>query len=221
MKETESFAKLCEVMATLFSEEGCPWDKAQTHESLRPHLLEEAYEVADAIDAKDSEGLKEELGDLLYHVMMHSTIAEKNGLFNLAEVLDKATDKLITRHTHVFGNDVASTGEAAVETWEANKLKEKGIRTPLENMKAVPKALPALSRAEKVIKRSKKDFEAGSTLDEIHGLLDELFEADSDIGANMEKSGKILLLLTAFYIKKEINAEFSLTNATQAFINSF
>ena len=218
MREEENFTELCKVVDTLLGENGCPWDKAQTHQSLRSDLLEESYEVADAIDQKDMTALCEELGDLLLHVIMHSRIAEKEGHFNLSDVVGQVADKLVRRHSHIFGGDIAVSPAEAEKTWEANKNKEKAIFTPLQNMKAVPKALPALERAQKVIKRSKMEF-PGST-DEIRTLLDNLEKTELEM-PKMENIGRILFFIAIISTKIQINAEFSLTKVTQEFINSF
>jgi len=224
MSENNSFTKLSDVMDTLFSENGCPWEKAQTHQSIRGDLLEESYEVAEAIDNSDMSALKEELGDLFLQVILHSRIAEANGEFNLDEVMERLTKKLISRHSHIFGEDTVKTSEEALQSWEANKMREKAIFTPLENMQAVPKALPALARAQKVIKRSDKDFAKGFSIktatSEIRVLLDNLDKKGSN-EVEIEIYGKILFLMTQILTKKQINAEFALTNAVQTFINSF
>ena len=230
-------------MDTLLGENGCPWDRAQTHKSLRPHLLEESYEVADAIDNDDMAALSEELGDLLLQVILHSRIAEKEDHFTLGTVIDQLAEKLIRRHTHIFASDVAQSAKSAEETWEANKMKEKSISTPLENMEAVPKALPALIRTQKVIKRSGQDFDLQDIIEEMETILQGIKkeinkEIKKDIKKTIKKEtaeykgkngdcedeeifGKFLFLTTALFAKMQLNAEFSLTNATLAFINSF
>ena len=238
MQENKQFAKLCEIMDTLLGENGCPWDRSQTHQSLRPHLLEESYEVADAIDNGDMTALQEELGDLLLQVILHSRIAEKEKHFSLSDVIGDVSKKLVQRHTHIFqqssGTAVASDNSGSAMTpkdvekiWEENKNKEKSINTPLENMEAVPKALPALARAQKVVKRSERDFSCEDLLSEIRHLLDESsqfaesYPHEESQQENMEKYGNILFHLAALLTKMQINAEFSLTNATFTFINSF
>jgi len=228
MTEQKALTELCQVVDTLLGENGCPWDKAQTHQSLRADLLEETYEVADAIDNMDMPALREELGDLFLQVLMHSRIAEVEGHFNLSDVFNDVAKKLVSRHSHIFGEDKANNAEDAIITWEANKIKENGISSPLENMQAVPKALPALIRAQKVIKRSDDNFKdlfsTKSALDEIKLLLDNLRDGASEDSssnkAEMEICGKILFLISQISVKKQINAEFSLTNAVQEFINS-
>ena len=217
MVERDVFVELCGVVDVLMGEGGCAWDRAQTHASLRQHLLEESYEVADAIDLEDYGALREELGDLMLQVIMHSRIAAKSGRFGLADVMGDVAQKLVRRHTHIFGDDVANSSEEVVGIWEANKLAEKDISSPLENMSAVPKALPALARAQKVLKRSGQEFSKESLISEIRTLIDKL-DAGED---KMENHGSIFLFMAALSAKNQINAEFSLTNAIQAFINTF
>jgi len=217
MKEQECFTKLCKVMDILLGDNGCAWDRAQTHKSLRNLLLEESYEAADAIDQEDMAALQEELGDVLLHVIIHSRIAEKEGHFSLTDVINQVSEKLVRRHSHIFGEDKAKTPQSVEKTWEANKMKEKALFTPLENMQAVAKALPALERAAKVFKRSGKDLSHKALIDEIRLLLEDLGSHPKSI----ESYGEILFLMAALSIKMQINAEFSLTNSTQAFINSF
>lgn len=120
-----TFQKLTEVVAELRSEHGCPWDREQTFESLKPYLLEESGEVLEAIDNQDMENLCEELGDVLYQVMIHSCIAEEKGLFTIDDVVDGVCEKMIRRHPHVFGDAVANTPEESLELWRAVKKQEK------------------------------------------------------------------------------------------------
>ena len=120
-----SFENLLGLMDTLLSENGCPWDRQQTHESLRKNMIEEAAEAAHAIDSKNPEALTEELGDVLLQVLFHAKIAEKNGMFTIEDVIKKLSDKLVSRHTHVFGSDKAFTPEDALLVWKKNKRKEK------------------------------------------------------------------------------------------------
>ena len=116
-----SFEQLLSLMDTLLGENGCPWDKEQTHESLRPNMLEEAQEAVEAIDSKNMDSLSEELGDVFLQVLFHAKIAEKNGNFTINDIMKKLSDKLISRHTHVFGSDKALTAEEAILVWERNK----------------------------------------------------------------------------------------------------
>ena len=113
------------IMDTLLGENGCPWDKQQTHESLRKHMREECEEAIEAIDKQDMEGLREELGDVLLQVVFHAKLAEKAGFFTMDDVINTLINKLVTRHSHVFGNDSALTPSDALKIWNANKQKER------------------------------------------------------------------------------------------------
>ncbi|MCL2188628.1 MAG: nucleotide pyrophosphohydrolase [Defluviitaleaceae bacterium] len=117
--------ELNDILDTLLGENGCPWDKKQTHESMKPYLLEEAREVIDAIDTGDMRALQEELGDVLLQVIFHSKLAEKAGAFTLQDVISTLCEKLIRRHSHVFGDDIAVTEEEVLRIWAKNKQKEK------------------------------------------------------------------------------------------------
>jgi len=134
-------------MARLRGPQGCPWDREQDHRSLRRCLLEEAYEVLEAIDADDSEALRQELGDLLLQVIFHAQLAEEAGRFDICDVIRALRDKLVARHPHVFGDKVIETAEAVVDEWEALKREERG-ETIAQQMAKVPRALPSLARAQ-------------------------------------------------------------------------
>lgn len=138
----------------LRSPEGCPWDRAQTHESIRRNVVEEAYETAHAIDSGDRENLREELGDLLMQVLLHTEMETELGHFDLDDVADTACKKLVFRHPHVFGGAAAADPGAALTAWEARKRAEKGQKTVTEAMEGVAEALPALWRAEKIQKKA-------------------------------------------------------------------
>ena len=115
--------RLLEIMDTLLGENGCPWDREQTHQSLRANMLEECNEAIEAIDKSDMEALKEELGDVLLQVIFHAKIAEKAGHFSLQDVITVLAEKLTSRHTHIFGEDKATTAEDALRIWNENKIK--------------------------------------------------------------------------------------------------
>ncbi len=149
-------SELCEVIRRLRQPDGCPWDREQTHQSLRAGLLEEAYEVADAIDHADDDELAEELGDLLLQVVFHAQIASEQAAFRYRDVTTGVTAKMIHRHPHVFSGAVlaAQNADAVLTQWEAIKQQEKGQQTASDTLQAVPRALPALSRAQKLQKRA-------------------------------------------------------------------
>src|SRR6266508_6544201 len=143
----DQFQKLCEIVAKLRGPGGCPWDREQTNESLLPALIEEAYEVAEAARAKDDAHFREELGDLLLLVVMHAEIAREAGRFDIDEVIHDVSDKLVRRHPHVFGTSDARDSGAVLKQWEAIKREEK--KADSHYFASLPKALPALMRAQK------------------------------------------------------------------------
>lgn len=166
------------IIAILRAPGGCPWDIEQTHESIRRNLLEEAYEVCEAIDQKDPEHLKEELGDLMMQVFFHSRMEEEKGVFNVDDVADAAVKKLIFRHPHVFGDvRVAGSGEV-LKNWDELKQREKEQTTVTKTMTDVAESLPALWRAEKIQKKAKK---VGFDWPEISGAADKIQEESEEL----------------------------------------
>lgn len=172
-KPTYNVEDLRQIVALLRAPGGCPWDGAQTHESLRRNFIEEAYEVAEAIDEASPAHLKEELGDVLLQVLFHASIEEDAGRFNLDEVADGICKKLIFRHPHVFGTAAADTSEEVLVNWEALKRQEKGQQTTADAMDAVARSLPALWRADKLQSKAAK---AGFEFADVSGALDKLDE---------------------------------------------
>ena len=214
-----------EIVRTLRAPGGCPWDAEQTHESIRRNFLEEAYEAVEAIDEKNPDHLKEELGDVLLQVLFHARMEQEAGRFNLDDVADGVCKKLIYRHPHVFG-DVSVTGTGEVLTnWEELKRKEKGQATNTDALDAVARSLPALWRAEKVQKKAKK---AGFDWPDISGALDKLSEELEELktavaqGTNVEEElGD--LLFSAVNVSRFLKAdpEVALGKATDKFISRF
>lgn len=152
--ENYDFYHLLEIMEKLRSPGGCPWDREQTHKTLKQNLIEEAYEVLEAIDLEDSDKIIEELGDLLLQVVFHSQIAKECGEFDIADVTTRICRKLIERHPHIFGNVKADTAEQVITNWEAIKKKEKGLKNHTQVLRDIPKNLPALMRGYKVQKKA-------------------------------------------------------------------
>lgn len=172
-----------EVVAKLRSPDGCPWDKAQTHESLRPYLLEEAYEVLEALDGGRREDLKEELGDLLLQILLHAQIASEAGAFTMDDLADSLASKLERRHPHVFGGKKLSTPEEVTKQWELTKQSEKKKDSALEG---IPPALPALARSLKVIEKVSK---VGFQWPNAEGPVEKIHEELSEFLAELEKVG--------------------------------
>ena len=177
-KPAYGYADLLEIIRLLRSPEGCPWDKVQTHESLRRGLLEEAYEAAEAIDRQDSAALREELGDLLMLVAFHADIESDAGRFTMDDVCDGEVRKVLFRHPHVFGSGHEDSPESVLVSWEALKRQEKGQQTTADAMDAVARSLPGLWRAEKL---QSKAAGVGFDWPDIHGALDKLEEETQEL----------------------------------------
>jgi len=177
-KTQYEFNDLLEIMTILRRE--CPWDKEQTHASIRRDTLEEAYETAEAIDLESVPKLREELGDLLLQVVFHTEIEREKGSFDIRDVCDGICRKLIGRHPHVFADISADTSEQVLENWERIKTEEKGFETYTDEMKAVARTLPALWRAEKIQKKSRK---AGFDFPSAEHAWEKLFEEAEELKA--------------------------------------
>ena len=151
-----SYNDLVEIITLLRAPGGCPWDREQTHKSIRKNVIEEAYEVADAIDSEDDEHLQEETGDLILQSVLHAVIASEEGSFTSGDMVTGICEKLIRRHSHIFGDAQAENGEKALQNWEKEKLKEKGFESVTQSMRAVAEAMPSLMRAQKIMKKAQK-----------------------------------------------------------------
>lgn len=201
----------------------CPWDRAQTNDSIKAATIEEAHEVVEAIDNNDFDELRIELGDLLLHVVFHSVIAEQDGKFTLAEVIDSIREKLIRRHPHVFSNTKIENAEDVKKNWEHIKLSE-GRKSILEG---VPKALPALYRAYRLQEKASKvgfDWENKSQVwDKVVEEINELHQAEKNETPQkiMEELGDLLFALTNYSRFLKINPEEALTKANSKFQRRF
>ncbi len=156
IKNCYSIEDLVEIMTLLRSENGCPWDREQTHESIRNNFIEETYEAVEAIDNGDAELLKEELGDVLLQVVFHAQLEKEQGRFDFNEVCDGICKKLILRHPHIFGDEDLSDSGEVTDRWDEIKKESKGQKTASETLHAVPKQLPALMRSAKLQQRAEK-----------------------------------------------------------------
>jgi len=219
-----AFEKLRDIVAKLRAPEGCPWDREQTNETLLPGLIEEAYEVAGAVRAGDDQNLREELGDLILLAVMHSQIAEENGRFNIAEVLEDVTAKLIRRHPHVFGESGVRDTDGVVKQWEAIKREEKNGRHYLADL---PAALPALMRAQKAQKKAARvnfDWtEISAVVAKVDEELEETKEAigSGDPRAMADEIGDLLFAVVNLARKSNLDAETVLQTATDKFVSRF
>ncbi|MDD4699483.1 MAG: nucleoside triphosphate pyrophosphohydrolase [Oscillospiraceae bacterium] len=226
-KEKYDINDLLMIVKKLRSPGGCPWDIEQTHESIRQSMLEEAYEVADAIDLNDEAGLCEELGDVLLQVVFHSQLSAEENTFNFLDVADGICKKLVSRHPHVFSNVKVKNTEEVLNNWDAIKKEEKNHSTYTDTLESVPKAFPALMRATKIQKRAAKvGFDWASidgATDKFYEEIGELKEAikDKDQQKIEEEFGD--LLFSAVNISRFIgvDAEDALGKATSKFTNRF
>lgn len=176
----ELFARLVEIIAILRSPNGCPWDREQTHESIKPYLLEEAYETLEAIDAQSPHKLCEELGDLLIQVTLHAQMSSDAGEFNIGDVLATVNEKLIRRHPHVFGDVQVSGSEEVTRNWEAIKRSENNSDASRSIMDDIPSNLPALMLADKIQKRwSRVGFDWQDAAPAIEKLREEISEVET------------------------------------------
>lgn len=216
-----------EIIARLRAPEGCPWDKEQTHRSLRPYLLEEAYEVLEALDSEDMEHLKEELGDLLLQVVLHTQIADEDGDFNLTDVLDGISQKLIRRHPHVFGSVQADTAAQVVKNWEQIKSEERKSNgdAKLKGMlDGIPNALPALIQADQIQDRAKRvgfDWDSFEpVVEKVREELGELLEAKTSQERQAE-AGDLLFACVNVIRWLDVDPEMALRETNTRFRRRF
>lgn len=226
-KEKYTLEDLLRIMELLRSEEGCPWDREQTHESIRKNLIEEAYETAEAIDKAEPELLKEELGDVLLQVVFHAQMEAEKGSFGFDDVADRICQKLILRHPHIFSSVHVDSADQVLENWDRIKKKEKGQSSAAQTLEAVPAVLPALMRAQKVQQRAARtgfDYDSrGQALEELKSELDELQEAiSSGSKADVEEElGDLIFAAVNVARFTGIDGEEALTRSTEKFISRF
>ena len=223
---SRDFDELVEMMARLRGEKGCPWDRKQTHDSLKPYLVEESYEVLEAIDLKDSEHLAEELGDLLLQVVFHARIADEAGAFTIERVISGLVEKLKKRHPHVFEGNGLATAEEVLKNWEKNKMIEKGEKRK-SVLDGVPPSLPALMRAQKVQKKASR---AGFDWARREGVVDKFEEEWREFKEALEKKdpeaieeelGDLLFTLVNLSRSLKADAEQLLRQSTHKFVARF
>jgi len=229
-----AFERLCKIVAKLRAPGGCPWDREQTHESLLPALIEEAYEVAGAVRANDNANFREELGDLLLLIVMHAEIANESDRFDMNGVLKDVTEKLIRRHPHVFGNSDARDSGAVLRQWESIKRAEKTGKPGRKAGDAdghylddLPLALPALMRAQKAqSKVARVNFDWTEVRDVIAKVEEEIQELkqavlDQDRKSIEDEVGDLLFAVVNLARKCKLDAESALQGATDKFVARF
>ena len=218
--EANAIERLANIVRILRKE--CPWDKVQTHESLKRCMIEEAYESIDAIDNNDFINLREELGDVLLQVVFHADLAREESHFDLKDVINDECEKMIRRHPHIFSEETAKTVDKVVEKWENVKSKEHGNTTHTQRLKDVPKALPALLRSDKVLKRA-ADANVDTSLKDAADTIDKIRNAGPGVGQSelSDRIGDLLLSIVNASRIAGVNSEESLNYATKKFINRF
>lgn len=222
-----SFEKLVGIMSRLRGRDGCPWDRAQTHSSLKKHVIEEAYELCDAIDSRDPEKLKDELGDFLFQAVFQAQIAKERGAFDIYDVLDTSCEKMLNRHPHVFGKRRAKDPDEAYEHWQSRKEQEKSYRDRKSILDGVPKTLPALIKAQKISKRAAHQ---GFDWPDVNFVVDKINEELEEVKAEIksgnkrrlaEEIGDLLFVIVILSRFGGIDAEESLHGATKKFARRF
>ena len=231
------FEKLVEIMTTLRGPNGCPWDKQQDFNSLKPMLVEEVYEVLEAVENNDFDGMSEELGDLLLHVVFHAQLGKETGKFDIDTVIGKISDKLVRRHPHVFGDESASTPEEVIKNWEAIKAQEKAEklknRTPEQRslLEGIPSKLPAIHEAHQISARAAR---VGFDWPDVDGIFEKLQEEvrelkevissgrDEDKRDRLEDEiGDLLFVIVNIARYLKIDSESALKRANRKFKTRF
>lgn len=226
-KPRYDFNDLVEIVKILRAPGGCPWDRAQTHKSIRNNFIEETYEAVEAIDNSDAELLKEELGDVLLQVALHAEIERESGGFDMDDVCDGICKKLIIRHPHVFGDKSAGNEQEALQNWDAVKMQTKSQKTQTEAMLSVSRALPALMRSEKIQRKSAKVGFDWATVD---GAMNKVYEEYSELKVaiehgtqehRIEELGDLLFAVVNVSRYFDINSEQALYYACDKYIKRF
>lgn len=227
LKDKYTIEDLIRIVKRLREPDGCPWDKVQTHQSIKKSMIEETYEAIDALDSGNDHAFANELGDVLLQVVFHAVMADERGAFDFDDVVTEICTKLITRHTHVFGEDRAGNEEEALTNWEKNKKKEKKISTCTGVLRDVPKYFPALMRAEKIQKKARGfgfDWDnIDDVFDKINEEITELKEAvpSGDSAHIREEYGDLLFAVVNLGRFIGNDPETSLAAASDKFINRF
>ncbi|MFQ5862476.1 MAG: nucleoside triphosphate pyrophosphohydrolase [Candidatus Brocadiales bacterium] len=227
MSPNKSFQDLVELMRKLRDEGGCPWDKEQTHETLKPYLVEETYEVIDAIDSQDGARLKEELGDLLFQILFHSQIAKEEKEFDMGDVIRACLNKMTSRHPHVFGDARLKTAEEVIKIWHKIKMEEGKEKNEKSVLGSPPKHLPALQKAQKVQKKaSRVGFDWERVEDVVSKVEEELKEVKVAMAQGRfeeveEEIGDLLFAAANLSRFLKINPEEALHKTIKKFVDRF
>ncbi|MDD6769822.1 nucleoside triphosphate pyrophosphohydrolase [Inconstantimicrobium porci] len=218
---------LVDLVEILRGENGCPWDREQTHKSVRNALIEESYEAADAIDNEDDDAMVEELGDVLFQVIFHAVIGHEDAYFDLSDIIDGVYNKMVYRHPHVFGDDKAKDTEEVLDKWNELKKKEKSLNTVTDELKAVAKALPGLTRAQKIQKKASK---VGFDWDNVFGAMSKVEEELNELkevynGSNkariLDEVGDLIFACVNVSRFLGVDSEDAVNNTCEKFIKRF
>lgn len=226
-KSQYNFDDLIKIVRVLRAPGGCPWDREQTHKSIRANFIEETYEAIEAIDTEDIELLKEELGDVMLQVAMHAEMEHEQGTFDINDVIDGVCKKLVVRHPHVFGDLSAENTNEALSNWDAVKMQTKSQKTQTEAMQSVSRALPSLMRSAKIQGKAAKvgfDWESvDGALDKLYEECDELKEAirNNDKANQREELGDVLFSAVNVARFLDIDSEHALYDACDKFTDRF
>lgn len=220
-RKLDTFGALVDIIARLRAPDGCPWDREQTHLSLKPNLLEECYEALEAIDEADDRKLCEELGDILMQIALHSQIGQEKGEFSVEDVLRGINTKLIRRHPHVFGDKKVSGSQDVIRNWEAIKQEEKGTASVLDGL---PKGMPALAYSQAMQRRVAR---VGFDWKEVQGAIDKLGEEVEELRRcasheeRVREFGDVLFALVNVARRLDVESEEALRLASQRFYQRF
>lgn len=227
IKQRYNIDDLVAIIKVLRAPGGCPWDREQTHESIKKNFIEETYEVVEAINKNSSDMLREELGDVLLQIVLHTQMEEEKGSFTFDDVANDIVQKLVIRHPHVFADVVADNTAEALNSWDAAKLKSKGQKTQTESMLSVPRELPALMRAQKIQHKAAK---IGFDWDNADGAFKKLYEEINELKTAMEHGSRAEIddelgdvLFSCVNISRFVGAdsEEALTASTDKFLSRF
>ncbi|MCD2347872.1 bifunctional methyltransferase/pyrophosphohydrolase YabN [Clostridium guangxiense] len=227
VENNKDFYDLLDIMEKLRSSDGCPWDREQTHESIKKSMIEESYEVVEAIEKNDDNMVIEELGDVLFQIVFHAQLGKEEGMYNINDIISGICSKMIYRHPHVFGDSNCETSSDVIKKWDEIKKNEQGLKSHTDELKHVPKILPALMRADKVQKKAAK---VGFDLDSIEGVfnkvLEEFYEVKNEYNASkkdriLEEVGDLIFSVVNVARFLDIDSEFALNYTIDKFIKRF
>lgn len=224
MSKKYSFNDLLEIMEKLRGENGCPWDIEQTHESIKRSIMEEGYELIEAIDSGDGMKMADESGDLLLQVVFHAQIGKENGEYDIDDVTDAICKKLIHRHPHVFGDKTLETSEQVLNAWDDIKKKDREQKTVSDELRGISRYLPSLTRAEKIQNKAiKNGYYVGDTKGVIDSAANKLKMIDENIDKVVAEKyiGQVLFNIVSFARTAGIDAEVALNREISNFINEF